>query len=83
MKSCTLTLHISYDPQVTDPESLASAFDTLLETALSTPGILEEYGDLAIGEFLVAPDESEECDGPAEDSGSAGAPDNCDDLYDE
>lgn len=68
MKSCTLTLHVSYDPRQTDPESLASAFDTLLETALSTPGILEEYGDLAIGEFLVAPDESEECDEPADDA---------------
>ncbi len=83
MKSCTLTLHISYDPQVTDPESLASAFDTLSETALSTPGILEEYGDLAIGEFLVAPDDSEECDGPSEDSGSASDFYNANDLYDE
>ena len=50
----TLTLEIEYDPTKTDPEGLASAFDRLLETALSTPGIMEEYGDPKAGEFLVA-----------------------------
>ncbi|MEI7902482.1 MAG: hypothetical protein WCK89_19710 [bacterium] len=47
-----LTVPIDYDPDVTDPESLASAMDRLLETALSTPGILDEYGHPRIGEFL-------------------------------
>jgi hypothetical protein len=49
----TLTVEIRYDPKVTDPESLASAMDRLMETALSTPGLLDEYGDPVIGEFYV------------------------------
>ena len=50
----TLTVEIEYDSQKTDPEGLACAMDRLLETALSTPGILDEYGNPAVGEFLVA-----------------------------
>src|SRR3989304_5720283 len=49
-----LTLEIQYDPAVADPEGLASALDRLLETALSTPGVLSEYGNPVVGEFLVA-----------------------------
>jgi len=49
-----LTLEIEYDPALTDPEGLASALDRLLETALSTPGLLSEYGNPVVGEFLVA-----------------------------
>jgi len=49
----TLTIEIDYDPAVTDPESLASAADRLLETALSTPNILDEYGNPRFGEFFV------------------------------
>ena len=40
----TLTVAIDYDPAMTDPEGLACAMDRLLETALSTPDIMEEYG---------------------------------------
>ena len=50
----TLTVDIKYNGRKTDPESLASAMDRLLETALSTPGILEEYGEPRVGEFFVA-----------------------------
>ena len=49
-----LTVEIQYDPTKTDPEGLACAMDRLLETALSTPDILEEYGNLRVGEFFVA-----------------------------
>jgi hypothetical protein len=49
-----LFLEIDYDPAVTDPEGLASAMDRLLETALSIPGVLDEYGSPKFGEFLVA-----------------------------
>ena len=49
-----LTVEIQYDPAKTDPESLACAMDRLLETALSTPDILEEYGNPRVGEFFVA-----------------------------
>jgi hypothetical protein len=50
----TLTVDIEYDPEVTDPEGLASAMDRLLETALSTPGIMDEYANPKVGEFFVA-----------------------------
>ncbi len=49
----TLTVDIDYDPDVTDPETLASATDRLLETALSTPGIMDEYANPRFGEFFV------------------------------
>ena len=50
----TLTVEIDYDPEMTDAESLASAMDRLMETALSTPDILSEYGNPKVGEFFVA-----------------------------
>lgn len=50
----TLTVEIEYDPQKTDPESLACAMDRLLETALSIPEVMDEYGNPNIGEFFVA-----------------------------
>jgi hypothetical protein len=54
MTKTTLTVDVEYDDQITDPESIASAADRLLETALSTPGIMEEYGDPRFEEFYVA-----------------------------
>jgi hypothetical protein len=54
MKTTTLTVDIEYDPRKTDPEGLACAMDRLLETVLSTPGIMEEYGDPVVREFFVA-----------------------------
>lgn len=53
MKS-TLTIDIEYDPAATDDESLAYALDRLMETALSTPGILDEYGNPQIGQLFIA-----------------------------
>jgi hypothetical protein len=44
MHKTNLTIEVRYDPKLTDPEGLAAALDRLLETALSTPGILDEYG---------------------------------------
>jgi hypothetical protein len=39
----TLTVEIKYDPQETDPERLTCAMDRLLETALSTSGIMGAF----------------------------------------
>ena len=50
--ACLFKLAVQYDPKVTDPASLAVALDRLLATALSTEGILDEYGNPEIGEFL-------------------------------
>ena len=47
-----LWVDVEYDDAVTDPESLATAMDILMETALSTPSILDDYGDVTVGEFL-------------------------------
>jgi hypothetical protein len=49
-----LTLEVEFDAEATDPEGLAVALDRLLETALSTPGILDDYGNPKFGEFLAA-----------------------------
>ncbi len=54
IETTTLTVEIEYNPQKTDPDGLASAMDRLLETALSTPGIMEEYGNPTVREFFVA-----------------------------
>ncbi len=51
--TATLELEVRFDPTVTDAESLAYAFDQLMETAMSTPGILDEYGSVIPGEFYV------------------------------
>lgn len=50
----TLTVEVEYDPSMTDPEGLACAMDQLLKTALSTPDILEDYGNPTVGDFFVA-----------------------------
>lgn len=49
----TFTVEVAFDPEVTDPESSATALDRLMETALSTPDILDEYGSPDVGEFFV------------------------------
>ena len=53
MAKTVLTIEVEYDEKVTAPEAIASAANRLLETALSTPGILGEHGDLCFGDFVV------------------------------
>lgn len=55
LKTTRLCLDVDYDPRQTDPESLCSALDLLLETAMSTPYILEEYGPVQVGHFCIDP----------------------------
>ena len=62
----TLTVEIEYDPAMTDPEGLACAMDRLLETALSTPGIFDEYGNPKVGEFFVAKETARRAEGRLE-----------------
>lgn len=54
MAKTSLICEVEYNPRLTDPEGLASAADRLIETVLSTPGIMEEYGDPRFGEFFIA-----------------------------
>jgi len=53
-KKVTFTVEVEFDPEITDSDSVACALDKLMETVLSTPGILEEYGDPKVGEFFPA-----------------------------
>ena len=55
MAKTFLTIEVEYDEKATEPEAIATAADRLLETALSTPGVLDEHGDLRFGEFVAGP----------------------------
>ena len=48
-----LYLDVEFDENKTDAESVATALDRVLETGMSTPGVLDEYGDPTAGEFFV------------------------------
>jgi len=54
MQTAFLSIPVEYDPEATDAEGTANAADILLETAMSTPGILDEYGNPRFGSFLIA-----------------------------
>lgn len=54
MAVVNLAVSVEYDGDATDSDSLCGALDTLLETALSTPGILDEYGPVKVGSFVIA-----------------------------
>jgi hypothetical protein len=51
----TLQIAVTFDDEQTDAESLASALDILLETSLSTPEIMSDYGPVEFAAFYVAP----------------------------
>ena len=48
-----LYLGVEFDENKTDAESVATALDRVLETGMSTPGVLDEYGNPSAGEFFV------------------------------
>ena len=49
----TLEIEVRFDSAQADAEAIASAFDQLLEIAMSTPGILEDYGNVVADAFYV------------------------------
>jgi hypothetical protein len=55
-KTCRLALTLTYDDQLTHPDGLATAMDMLLETALSTPEIMADYGPVTVSSFEVLPE---------------------------
>ena len=59
MKTVTMTIEVTFDESVTDVDAVSCALDTLLETAMGTPGILDEYeyGPVLVGYFFP-PDEA-------------------------
>jgi hypothetical protein len=52
-KTITLKIEVTYDTHYTNAEGVADAVNTLLNTALSTEGILDEIGNPAIGVPVV------------------------------
>jgi hypothetical protein len=52
-ETAQLYVEVEFDPAVTDAESLATAMDRLMETVLSTPDILADYGNPAVKEFYA------------------------------
>jgi hypothetical protein len=52
-ETAQLYVEVEFDPVLTDAESLATAMDRLMETALSTPDILADYGHPAVKEFYA------------------------------
>jgi len=59
-----LYIDVEYNPNKTDPDSLAWASDTLMETVLSTPGVLGEYGKVRFGKFYVQTEILKQLPGP-------------------
>lgn len=55
LMTARLFLDVTYNDRVTDDESVASALDTLLETAMSTPDILDEYDNPTVDAFYILP----------------------------
>ncbi len=49
--TATFTIDVDYDDSRTDPDALGEALDRLMETALSIPRILDEYGPVQVGQF--------------------------------
>ena len=52
-RSCTLTLHVTYDDKLTDEDTVAEALNQLLQTAVSTPGVLDHCGEPDVGELYI------------------------------
>lgn len=59
MATVILSIQVEFDPEITDPDSLAGAADVLLDTMLSTPGILDDYGNPEFGSFQILSEPSE------------------------
>jgi hypothetical protein len=51
-KSVLMRVTVWFDDDFTDADSLSDALDTLLETSMSTPGILDDYGPVEVGAFV-------------------------------
>jgi hypothetical protein len=52
MTACFVRIAVEYDETRTDADSVAAALDVLLETALSTSGVLDDYGPIRVGECV-------------------------------
>jgi hypothetical protein len=51
IRECRVSLRIRYDANRTDPDSLAEALNAALRMVLSTPSVLDNYGDSDFARF--------------------------------
>jgi len=68
-----LTIEIEFDENKTDADAVGVAVDTLIETAMTIPGVLEEYGDpgsFSIGQTYILNGTSECPEGGAHEPDS-------------
>jgi len=55
-RTTAFIIKVDYDDRCTDPDALGDALDRLMDTALSTPGILDDYGKVEVGKFEIPSD---------------------------
>lgn len=55
-KTVTLVLKVDFDPAVADEVAVRDAMDTLVQTALRTPGVLATCGSPDVGLFRLEED---------------------------
>ena len=68
-QTTAFVIKVGYDDRHTAPDALGEALDRLMETALSTPGILDDYGKVEIGRFEIPLDDRVETPGdPLQDA---------------
>ena len=51
------TIEVTFDKTKTNAELVAPALDWLMKTALSTPGVLDECGEIQVGEICPVEEE--------------------------
>lgn len=59
MKICKLCVEVEYDPDLTDPESLASMMDHVFNGVVDTFRLTEDYGNPVVNEFFVAEEDDD------------------------
>lgn len=50
-RTTAFIVNVDYDDRCTTPDALGDALSRLIDTALSTPGILDNHGRVEVGEF--------------------------------
>jgi hypothetical protein len=52
-RTTAFIVNVDYDDRCTTPDALGDALSRLIDTALSTPGILDNHGRVEVGEFEI------------------------------
>ena len=52
MTKAYMVVEVEFDPAATDAIAVSDALDILMDTAKSTPGILDDHGEVRVGGFF-------------------------------